>query len=70
MLSEQLIFILDNVKGLQGGDKKIEFFEYVKTCIHFNGYFFVTGNTLILKRWKKWPDELQRMAELINVVLQ
>ena len=49
MLSEQLIFILDNVKGLQGGDK-IEFFEYVKTCIHFNGYFFVTGNTLILKR--------------------
>ena len=50
MLSEQLIFILDNVKGLQGGDKKTEFFEYVKTCIHFNGYFFVTGNTLILKR--------------------
>ena len=41
MLSEQLIFILNNVKGLQGGDKKIELSEYVNTCIHFNGYFLL-----------------------------
>ena len=38
---EQLIFILNNVKGLQGGDKRIELFEYVKTWIHFNGYFLL-----------------------------
>ena len=38
---EQLIFILNNVKGVQGGDKIIELFEYVKICIHFNGYFLL-----------------------------
>ena len=40
MNSEQLNFICNNVRGLQGGDKRVKVFEYLKNHINSNGFVF------------------------------
>ena len=41
MNSEQLNFLSNNVKGLQEGVKRTKVFEYLKNCVHSNGFVFL-----------------------------
>ena len=41
MNSKQLIFLSNNVKGLQEGVKRTKVLEYLKNCVHSNGFVFL-----------------------------
>ena len=41
MNRNNLNFVSNNVKGLQGRDTRIKLFEYLKNCIFSNGFVFL-----------------------------
>ena len=41
MNRNNLNFVCNNVKGLQGKDKRIKIFKYLKNCISSNGFVFL-----------------------------
>ena len=59
MNSEQLNFVSNNVKGLQGGEKRIKMFEYLKSHIHSNGIAFIQETHSCQADEKRWSDDFQ-----------
>ena len=54
-----LNFVSNNVKGLQGRDKRIKLFEYLKNCTSSNGFMFLQEIHSSLNVEKKWTDEFK-----------
>ena len=59
MNRNNLNFVSNNVKGLQGRDKKIKLFKYLKNCISSNGLVFLQETHSSLNVEKKWADEFK-----------
>ena len=59
MIRNNLNFVSNNVKGLQGRDKRIKLFEYLKNCISSNGFVFLQETHSSLNVEKKWADEFK-----------
>ena len=57
MNSEQLNFLSNNVKGLQEGVKRTKVLEYLKNCVHSNGFVFLQETHSSITDEKKWNDE-------------
>ena len=59
MNRNNLNFVSNNVKGLQGRDKRIKLFEYLKNCISSNGFVFLQETHSSLNVEKKWAVEFK-----------
>ena len=59
MNTDHLNFISNNVKGLQGGVKRIIFFEYLKSKISYNGLVFLQETHSCSGDEKQWADEFK-----------
>ena len=59
MNRNNLNFVSNNVKGLQGRDKRIKLFEYLKNCISSNGFMFLQETHSSLNVEKKWADQFK-----------
>ena len=57
MNSEQLNFLSNSVKGLQEGVKRTKVLEYLKNCVHSNGFVFLQETHSSITNEKKWNDE-------------
>ena len=55
MNTNNLNFVSNNVKGLQGRDKRIKLFEYLKNCISSNGFVFLQDTHSSLNVEKSGP---------------
>ena len=49
MNRNNLNFVCNNVKGLQGKDERIKIFKYLKNCISSNGFVFLQETHSSLK---------------------
>ena len=58
MNSDNLKFILNNVKGIQKSEKRIKIFEYLKNSISPNGFIFLQETHSSVDDEKRWCDEL------------
>ena len=74
MNSNNVKFILNNVKGIQKSEKIIEIFEYLKNSISANEFSFLQETHSSADDAKRWCDELNGnlyfffMEKLICVV--
>ena len=59
MNRNNLNFVCNNVKGLQGKDKRIKIFKYLKNCISSNGFVFLQETHSSLNDEKKWADDFK-----------
>ena len=59
MNRSNLNFVCNNVKGLQGKDKRIKIFKYLKNCISSNGFVFLQETHSTLNDEKKWADDFK-----------
>ena len=59
MNRNNLNFVSNNVKGLQGRAKRIKLFEYLKNCISSNGFVFLQETHSSLNVEKKWADQFK-----------
>ena len=57
MNSEQLNFLSNNVKGLQEEVKRTKVLQYLKNCVHSNGFVFLQETHSSITDEKKWNDE-------------
>ena len=58
MNSDNLKFILNNVKEIQKSEKRIKIFEYLKNSISPNGFVFLRETHSSVDGKKRWCDEL------------
>ena len=58
MNSDNLKFILNNVKGIQKSEKRIKIFEYLKNSISPDGFIFLQETHSSVDDEKRWCDEL------------
>ena len=56
-MSDNIIFISNNVKGLQNKTKRIKIFEYLKNSALHNGIIFLQETHSCIHDEKKWADE-------------
>ena len=59
MNGEQLNFISNNVKGLQGVDLRTKLFDCLKNRVHSNGFVFLQETHSSQSDEKNWSDEFQ-----------
>ena len=58
MNSDNLKFILNNVKGIQKSEKRIKIFEYLKNSISPSGLIFLQETHSFVDEEKRWCNEL------------
>ena len=56
-MSDNFIFLCNNVKGLQDKVKRIKIFEYLKNKALHNGIIFMQETHSCINDEKKWSDE-------------
>ena len=58
MINNYILFISNNVKGLQSIEKRIKVFEYLINCISNNELFLQETHSTVYDE-KRWQDELK-----------
>ena len=59
MSNDNLIFISNNVKGIQFTEKRIKLFEYLRNYVTPNGFIFLQETHSSSKDEKRWKDEFK-----------